>query len=499
MTIATQDTASGGRIWNRQDLWLDIYGRFGLRLPHKRFTPGHSTPFDFVYEAISDPSRDLAAWANRSGLKTLCASIIAALEFRFSDDPLRGRVLSGSEDQAKNLYEYWREWAYKVLPDRLRSEPGRLVTHLDNGDFEILAASQKRVRGAKVQRLYRDEVDEIDPDIIAASVGMLASINGTPARTIETSTWHYVGGPMARLVADAAQSGISLHKWNVWESIERCPTSRHDNGRSCAGCKLNPVCVSKAREYHRDPERRLGIASECGGLMAIDDAIKQLSHWSKEQWDAEAECKRPSLEGMVYAGFDRTKHVKADLDFNDALPIYRAIDWGLNNFVCLWIQCDKAGKVYIVDEYWAENATVADNAKELNRRDKDCTIEATYCDPAGTSRSDQTGYSDVEVFKSLGIPCTFTRAPWATNVHNGIQLIRSFLQPAVGAPRLFVAGRCQRMLTAFESYRLRKVNNEYIDEPIYPQPLDHGPSAFRYFMVNRFGKAQASAGYMRYA
>ncbi|MCK4625071.1 MAG: hypothetical protein KAV00_07160 [Phycisphaerae bacterium] len=478
----------------RAQLWAFIGAYLNLWLPHKVFTPGHSTPFDFVAEAFFHPERDLAAWANRSGLKTLCASIIAALEYRFADGHLRGRVLAGSEDQARNLYDYWQNWCFSLLADKIVGEPHKQVTRLKNGDFEILSASQKRVRGAKVQRLYRDEVDEIDPEIYGASVGMLASLDDIPARTVDTSTWHYAHGPMARLVEEADQSGIALHKWNVWETIRNCPVERHQKGTGCKICPLGPVCLAKARTIK--PTVKIGIAEQACGIFSIDDAIKQYRQWSLQQWEAEAECKRPALSGLVYPQFDRSVHVKPDLDFDDSLPIYRAIDFGLNDFVCLWVQTDKRGNVFVVDEYWANQAKLADNGRSILEADSGEQVEATYVDPAGTSRSDQTGYSDVQVLTGMGIPCQYTMAPWARNVHNGLNLIRGYLQPAAGPPRLFVAGKCKRLIQAFESYALRKVNNEYIDEPIKPQQWDHPMDALRYYFVNRHCPARGGTQQM---
>ena len=64
----------------RQRLWDFISAHFGLNLPWKPFTPGHSSPFNFVATAFFNPSLDVAAWASRSGGKTLGASILAALE-----------------------------------------------------------------------------------------------------------------------------------------------------------------------------------------------------------------------------------------------------------------------------------------------------------------------------------------------------------------------------------------------------------------------------------
>ena len=485
----------------RDDVWLYVQRNLGVRLPHKAFTPGHSTPLDFVADALARPGADLAVWANRSGMKTLSSSIVAAMEFAFSPGELRARVLSGSEDQARHLYAYWAQWCDMLLADRVVQGPGRLLTRLDNGDLEILAASQKRVRGAKVQRLFRDEIDEIDPDVYGASVGMLVSRPGRPARTIDTSTWHYAGGPMSRLVAGAARRGVRLHKWNIWETIERCPLERHQNGRGCDTCRLAGPCVEKARLHHGQPDRRLGIAAEACGSLAVDDAIKQLCQWSRRQWQAEAECQRPSLEGLVYPAFDRGVHVEQGLTLRPNLPTWRAVDWGFNEFACLWIQMDTRGGVHVVDEYCSRHATTADNARGVLGRHhgKSLRVEATYCDPAGASRNDQTGYSDVQVFESMGIPCVYNTSPRAREVRNGINLVRSLLRPGAGPPRLKVAAGCTRLIEAFESYRSRQVNGQFIDEPVKPQACDHVMDALRYFAVNRCSRPASETRRMSYA
>ena len=465
--------------------------KFNLWLPDKSFTPGHSTPFDFVANAFFSPARHLAAWANRSGLKTLCSSVIAALDYLFIEQKIHSRVLSGSEDQARNLYRYWENWCYGVLAPRVIGRPQKLLTRLDNGELRIIAASPKKARGDKVQRIYYDELDEMDPEIHAASIGMLDSRGEIQARSIATSTWHHPAGPMGQLVAEAEKRDIKLHKWGVWESIENCPVGRHDQGRNCEVCSLGEVCLAKARQ--RDPRATIGIAHLCRGLFAIDDAITQIQHWSRQQWEAEAECKRPTLEGTVYPQFDRAIHVVGDLDFLPDAPTYRAIDFGLKCFVCLWIQEDKHGHIYVMDEYWSEQNRLADNCRDILRIEKEQSPDgaelgatATFVDPAGRNRSDQTGYSDCDILRAeLHQKPTYKLTPWAREVANGIQLIRGALEPASGKSRVSVSSRCETFIKAMESQRLRKVNGIYIDDPVKPQPLDHGPDAFRYYFVNR--------------
>jgi len=456
--------------------------QFGLRLPDKPFTPGHSTPLRFVADALVNPHQDLAAWACRSGLKTLSASVIAACEFSQTDG-LEARVLSGSQAQAGTLYEYWKRWCTTVLSER-RPLLRRTRTELGGGRMEIVAASQAAVRGPKVHRLFEDELDEIDPEIDRAAVGMLASSPGRSARTVYTSTWHRSGGLMGKLIDNSPANGVRLHKWNVWEVIERCPSDRHGDGAGCRDCPLREPCLAKSREHHGDPDRELGIAAEAEGLFGIDDAIKAFSKLDIDTWRAEYECARPTARGLVYAAFDPQVHALPRA--GDALTVYRAIDWGVATFVCLWLGEDKQGNVTVLDTYQARDATLAQHAAHI-RGHRLSNVAATYCDPAGRNRNDQTGLSAIDAFAQAGIPCKYTLAPEAREVRNGIQLVRAALRPAAGPPTLFYVDHDgnRPFVQAMLNYRNRRVNGVYIDEPQDPQEHEHIPDALRYFYVNR--------------
>jgi len=476
----------------RPDFWLFIYERFGVRLAHRTFTPGHSSPFGFVADAFFHPGQDVAAWSSRSGGKTLGASILAACEFLFNDN-LQARVLSGSEDQARYLYNYWQRWCDTLLAGRLDGDVTRLMTLVGGGRFEILAASHKKVRGGKVQRLFEDELDEIAPDIDAAAVGMIASADGLPGRTVYTSTWHRTDGAMGRLIDACPENGVRLHKWNLWESIENCPRERHDNGGGCRGCPLAPTCLAKAREVHGQCDRTLGIAAEACGIYRIGDAIKAYRKVSRATWDAEFLCKRPSVEGLVYPEFDRQTHRCRRDELPADLKVYRAIDWGHGVFVCLWLGEDKAGRAYLLDTYRAECGTLRQHADYIlgHRLQR---IRATYCDPAGRSKNDQTGRSNIDEFKRWGIPCEYTLSPRLRDVYNGIQMVRAALRPAGGPPRfLYVSSENNRtFVRAMQAYRNRRVNGVWIDDPQEPQEFEHIPDVLRYFFVNRSGPREVS-------
>ena len=467
---------------NRPGLWGWIADQFKVKLPYRSFAPGHSTPFDFVADAFFNPSRDMAAWANRSGIKTLGASILAALEFTVNDG-MEARVLAGSEDQAKNLYKYWSEWCAGPLAWRIEGDVKKLLTRVGSGGtFKILTASPKSVRGDKVQRLYEDELDEIAPELDETAKGMIDSRPGMPGRTVYTSTWHRVDGAMGRMIDRAAARGIKLHRWNVWESIARC--DRHENGNGCESCPLGASCVATAQDFHADPEHRVGIAAEATGLYSINDAIQACRNVSAATWESEYLCLRPSVAGLVYPEFDPRIHAIEQPPAH--LTIYRAIDWGYNIFVCLWIGEDKDGTAYVLDTYRAETGTIAQHAKHILEHPLQ-RVAATYCDPAGRNKNDQTGKSNVQLFREQGIECRYTLSPKLRDVRNGIQMVRAMVQTATGDIRLrYVPSTANAaFVRAMQSYHNRKVNDIWLDEPKDPQEHEHIPDALRYYVVNR--------------
>ncbi len=482
-------------------------------MPWRSYTLGHSSPFGFIADAFFHPEYDIAGWAGRSGGKTLGASIIARLAYLYTAG-LQSRVLSGSQDQANNLYEYWMNWAATIHSEQVSGKVNIHRTRINGGKFEILTASQKSVRGPKVQLLFEDERDEIDYSLTEAAQGMLAAKEGIPSRTIHASTWHRVGGSMGKLIAACPDNGVRLHKWNLWECISQCPEKRHEQGRNCPSCPLGTDCLAARRsyagdargsagiggenrgvgvkagsdnntpKYERGNKRQIGIAAEPFGIFTVEDAIKRYQKLSRETIDAEYLCKRPSPEGLVYPSFDPLKHVKKTAP--DGMKIYRVFDWGYRVFVSLWLGIDKNGTVWLLDTYKAEEGNLKTHADYIIAHDKSTAIAGTFCDPAGNQKNDQTGRSNVEELRKYGIKCIWRTDRLSTTVENGVKLVRNYLNPASGPPRFYIvrSPANQASITALQSYENMKVNGVFIDKVKDPQEYEHIPDALRYFFVN---------------
>ena len=153
--------------------------------------------------------------------------------------------------------------------------------------------------------------------------------------------------------------------------------------RSCSRCPLNSDCQGKARKAN--------------GYLKIEDVLAQMRRSSRSAFESEMLCIRPSLENVVFAEFDPAVHI-APVDYNQNLPLYRAIDFGfVNPFVCLWIQVDGNGTVRVIDEYVKSRQTIDAHADEIKNRTPcgEDNVIATFCDPAGAGVNDVSGTSPV--------------------------------------------------------------------------------------------------------
>ena len=193
---------------------------------------------------------------------------------------------------------------------------------------------------------------------------------------------------------------------------------------------------------------------------------------------------RPLLENVVFADFDPEVHV-AEIYYDPNLPLYRAIDFGfVNPFVCLWLQTDMDGNVYVIDEYVRSRAAVSVHGEELKRRYpvNEESIAATFCDPAGAGRNDVTGTSAVKELRAMGIRISYRKS----TILEGIELIRRSLRTGDGSSKLKIAPKCVRLIEAMQCYHypddksVTSVSELPLKDGIYDHPID----ALRYFFVN---------------
>ncbi len=429
------------------------------------------------------------------------------------------RILGGSLEQSRKMYRYLLRmlvprFAHLLLrpdeEDRLigprRAVGARHIRFANGSEVEILAQSERSVRGNRVQKMRCDEVELFSEEVwtscqlvteaMALPEGDDPPADGTDAEdagrrlpgprtgpqrldepaprprfvrgAVEAfSTMHRPHGLMQRLVERNGRSGSPVFHWCLLDVLERCDDSRH-----CADCPLAPDCGGRARR--------------AAGHFRIDDAIAARARVSRETWESEMLCLRPSRQGAVFPAFARERHV-ASVAYRRDRPTFRAIDFGfVHPFVCLWLQTDAEGNVFVVGEYVRERATVQAHVDRLRELDPG-PVKMTYCDPAGGQASQLTGSSYRAELGAAGIP---TRAR-ASSIVEGLELVRRFLEgDGRVRPTLRIDRSCVRLIAALEAYRYPGAGAAHPELPVKDGVHDHPIDALRYFFIHHAGAAR---------
>jgi hypothetical protein len=505
-------TAIMVRPQTKTDLKTYVKAFLNLNVPSKKICPNHSAPMDYLWHSFACDkmgtgssesasggrdvpvpilserritSGDAIVWANRGGGKTQLAAAATLLDCIFKPN-CQVRILGGSLEQSKRMYEYLVSFTDNNFADSVkdRAYVGK-CKFKNNSRVEVLTQSARNVRGRHVQKLRCDEVELFDPDILTAAHFVPTSKDGIIASMEIISTMHRPYGLMQKCVTEAGASKIPIFSWCLWEVIQKCVD------RNCSQCPLWSDCGGKAKNAE--------------GYLSIDDAIAQMQRSSRAAWESEMLCLRPSLENSVFADFNPDIHVKP-VKYDPNLPLYRSIDFGfINPFVCLWIQVDGDGVVRVIDEYIRTRATIDTHANYINswnahsahvipakapiqsysynsrlptQNSKLVAVSATFCDPSGSGVNDVNGSSAVSELRKFGIHCRCRKS----SILEGIELIRRALRNGRGQSSLMISPCCPRLIEALKCYHYPDDNAAELPykDGIYDHPID----AFRYFFVN---------------
>lgn len=283
-----------------------------------------------------------------------------------------------------------------------------------------------------------------------------------PATIEALSTMHQPYGLMQTIVQDAPSAGRRVIHWCLLDVLETCTRD------SCRNCVLEEDCQ--------------GLARKAQGFLRIDDAIRMKQRVSKETWEAEMLCLRPSRANCVFPTFSETAHIREDDFWNGQIHMCRktlAVDFGFTHpFVCLWILSDAAGRAFVSDEYVVTQRTTASNAQAIRSRHPG--FHEVRCDPAGGHANAQTGNTDINILRSAGLDVRCRRSA----INEGLEQIRTALSPALGEPTLRIHPRCKELIKSMRQYHYR--SDAPGENPHKDDINDHCVDALRYYYINQW-------------
>lgn len=222
-----------------------------------------------------------------------------------------------------------------------------------------------------------------------------------------------------------------------------------------------------------------GSPDYVNALELLPEDIRRAHRYG--DWDA--------LSGGYFPEFSRRTHVVADFPVPKGWTKYRAFDYGLDLFACLWIAVDYNGRCYVYREF-AESGLIVSQAARAAlavTTDKE-KISYTIAPPDMWSTQKDTGKTMAQVFLENGLDLVR-----ANNSRvQGWMALKELMKPmADGRPGLLVFESCRGLIDDLMAIQHDEKNPS--DCAKHPHEVTHRPDALRYFAQLRTLKPELPA------
>jgi phage terminase large subunit len=184
------------------------------------------------------------------------------------------------------------------------------------------------------------------------------------------------------------------------------------------------------------------------------------------------------LAGIFFKEFMDGVHTCAPFQIPRHWPKYRAFDYGLDMFFCLWIAIDETGRCYVYREFERGDMVVSDAArKQLELPGVDEYIESTIAPPDMWARNRETGRTQAEVFSENGVGLQKA----SNNRVQGWSSMKEYfkLRPD-GRPGMVIFENCKSLIDCIKGLQHSKTDPNDVSKE--PHGITHGPDALRYFV-----------------
>ena len=203
--------------------------------------------------------------------------------------------------------------------------------------------------------------------------------------------------------------------------------------------------------------------------------------WRYGDWNA--------MAGTFFPEFRRETHVIAPfVRVPREWKKYRAFDYGLDMFACLWVAVDFEGRAYVYREVQQSGLIVSEAAKLANAlTPPEEHIEFTIAPPDMWNRQKDSGRSMAEIFAQNGLGLLKA----SNNRVQGWMAVKELLKPMKSdkdRPGLLVTENCVGLIRNLPSIQHDEKNPS--DCATEPHEITHICDAARYFCVTRVLGAQ---------
>jgi hypothetical protein len=472
----------------RDELWSYVADEYGFEIPRVAVCKGHVSPFDALADAFFSEGGEMVWVGPRTGGKTLQAALLEHLIMtHFGDTAAHAGAI---EAQAMKCYEYLRSFFGKpqfrddVLGDSLMSS-----TIFKNGaKVEVLPMTMNRLNSPHTRFLFCDEIELATNTLLNEARSIPMRVNGRAPLTIYTSSRKFAHGPMEDMLRESKTKGTKSHFWCLFEIIEKCPETRHQNGAptGCGSCKLEPVCREKETDlltgvtaYVEGP----GKAARADGWYKIDDAITKYTTIEEGTFNAQWLSKKPDTKGLAYPMFDENVHV-IDYEYQPAFPVVCGIDIGYTNPTCVLYAQPMANDDIVIFAETYKAGMLDDELADIIKSERwyNNTSWRVIDSAAASTRAalQRRGIANEPANKA-------STAEEKSSVVAGIKLVRWLLQPqGRRTPILYFARGCVNAIREMGTYHHPdpKEDRNVDERPVSSD--DHACDAARYLLTRAY-------------
>jgi len=529
--------------------WIKKF--WGANLPKTTVSRySNCNPLDSVWDVYNHAiylkkGMDVLYISTRGGGKTLGAAITeSALMFH----DRRGAVHIGAiEKQAKRAYSYFQTFLQKnksilmPLVEKSVIEKTSLIVDNELVTLECLPATMSALNGPHEACVVMDELDTLSPEGLIAykqinGIPVKHRLTGAPPIKIGISTRKSAYGLVQKQMDSAVKQGRSIKMWNQIDLMEKCYPVRHGTEEvtiytdqstmthisaehfeklanekradyvphlateGCINCALFSVCLGDAKK--QDPEMTVDSSTL---ILSIEDVITKVKGADVDWVLAELMCMKPSMEGIVFKEFDRTRHLAdynamwkvltnneskdpvSELMFVKELhrrkvPIYGGIDWGWtapSTFVAIAV--DERDNAYILRSFGVTKTNDPTFIQIIKTRfHKFYRIQTYYPDNANGS--------GIDLMKTEGLPVA--KVDKSENL--GVQVIKRLMKiPGTSEIKLLIAKDTNDMLIyELERYHYETDTAGNSVDGKFAKEYDHCIDPCRYILTAVLGKTR---------
>ena len=212
-------------------------------------------------------------------------------------------------------------------------------------------------------------------------------------------------------------------------------------------------------------------------MEANPDYIKQLELLPEDVRRAHRYGDWNALSGVYFDEFQDGIHTCKPFPIPKHWQRYRAMDYGLDMFFCIWVAVDEGGRCYVYRQFEQSNMVVSDAAiKQLELTRPDERIDFTIAPPDMWSRNRETGKTQAALFAENGVG--LVKAD--NNRKQGWYALKELFKVREdGKPGILIFDTCGSLIDCVKSLQHDKTDPNDVRKT--PHEITHGPDALRYF------------------